>query len=99
MRVLLDDLLRQKRAFLVPATMFFLAYYFALPVLCGYAPRLMATKVVGDVNLAYLFALSNFVMAWTLAAVYARKARHFDELAARARASAGADGDGDGAGP
>ena len=82
---MLAELIRRKRRFLVPATIFFVAYYFALPILCGYAPRLMATKVIGEVNLAYLFALSQFVMAWTLAALYVKKARGFDELARRAR--------------
>ena len=82
---MLAELMRKKRAFLVPATIFFLTYYFALPVLCGYAPELMATKVVGAVNVAYLFALSNFVRAWALAGLYVRKARTFDALAQQAR--------------
>ena len=80
---MLDELLRRKRAFLIPATLFFAAYYFALPILCGYAPELMARKVFGAVNIAYLLALSNFVMAWAVAAVYVRKARQFDALAAQ----------------
>ncbi len=85
---MLAELLRKKRAFLVPTTIFFLAYYFALPILCGYAPELMATKVIGAVNVAYLLALSNFVMAWVVAAVYVRKAKTFDALAERARRAA-----------
>ncbi len=47
--------------------MFFIVYYFALPLLVGYAPQLMATKVFGVVNVAYLFALSQFFMAWLIA--------------------------------
>jgi len=82
---MLNELLRKKRAFLVPAVLFFLVYYFALPVLCGYAPELMATRVFGTVNVAYLLALSNFVMAWALAALYVRKARSFDALAEQAK--------------
>jgi uncharacterized membrane protein (DUF485 family) len=58
-------------------------YYFALPVLVGYAPLLMETKVLGEVNLAYLFALSQFFMAWILAALYLRAAGRFDEMAKR----------------
>ena len=46
-----------KRIFIVPAFIFFVVYYFALPVLVGYAPQFMSTKVIGKVNLAYLFAL------------------------------------------
>ncbi|MBM4254523.1 MAG: DUF485 domain-containing protein [Deltaproteobacteria bacterium] len=74
-------LLDAKRKFIVPATIFFLVYYFALPILVGYAPHLMETKVLGVVNLAYVFALSQFFMAWILAAMYLRAAGRFDEMA------------------
>jgi uncharacterized membrane protein (DUF485 family) len=73
-------LLRAKRAFIVPATIGFVAYYFALPALVGYWPELMTRRVFGPINLAYLFALSQFVMAWTLMALYVRRARRFDEV-------------------
>lgn len=76
-------LIKAKLRFIVPATVFFVAYYFALPVLVGYAPGLMERKVIGVVNLAYLFALSQFFMAWVLAALYLRAAGRFDRMAAR----------------
>lgn len=75
-------LLRAKRAFLLPACLFFVAYYFALPALVGYWPEMMSTRVIGAINLAYLFALSQFVMAWVLMALYVRRARAFDRMAA-----------------
>jgi len=75
------DLMATKKIFIVPAFIFFVVYYFALPVLVGYAPRLMATKVVGNVNLAYLFALSQFFVAWIIAGLYVRAASNFDRLA------------------
>lgn len=75
------DLMATKKAFIVPAFIFFLVYYFALPVLVGYAPQFMSTKVIGPVNLAYLFALSQFLMAWIIAALYVRAAGTFDRLA------------------
>ncbi len=74
-------LLADKIKFVVPATVFFLVYYFALPVLVGYAPELMAAPVWGDLNAAYLFALSQFFMAWTLAAIYVRAAMRWDREA------------------
>jgi uncharacterized membrane protein (DUF485 family) len=74
-------LLAAKLKFIVPATIFFLVYYFTLPILVGYAPHLMETKVFGVVNLAYAFALSQFFMAWILAAMYLRAAGRFDEMA------------------
>jgi len=74
-------LVRAKRAFILPATLFFVAYYFALPVLVGYWPDAMSTRIVGPINVAYLFALSQFAMAWILMALYVRRARRFDALA------------------
>lgn len=78
------ELLKAKRRFLIPATVFFIVYYFALPVLVGYFPGLMRRKVLGPVNLAYLFALSQFFMAWILAFVYVRVATGFDRQAEEA---------------
>jgi uncharacterized membrane protein (DUF485 family) len=74
-------LLAAKRRFILPATVFFIAYYFALPVLVGYAPRLMGVKVFGVINVAYLFALSQFFVAWILAVLYVRAANRFDAMA------------------
>jgi uncharacterized membrane protein (DUF485 family) len=74
-------LLKAKLKFIAPATVFFVVYYFALPVLVGYAPELMEKKIFGVVNLAYLFALSQFVMAWVIAALYVRAAGRFDKMA------------------
>lgn len=76
-------MLKAKLRFIIPATLFFVIYYFALPVLVGYAPELMAKKVLGVVNIAYLFALSQFFMAWTIAALYLRAASRFDKMEQR----------------
>lgn len=75
------DLVRAKLRMIVPATLFFVVYYFALPILVGYAPGLMQRKVVSSINLAYLFALSQFFMAWAIAALYVRAAARFDLMA------------------
>ncbi|HKF05813.1 MAG TPA: DUF485 domain-containing protein [Candidatus Sulfotelmatobacter sp.] len=76
-----QDLMATKKVFIVPAFIFFVVYYFALPVLVGYAPQFMATKVIGQVNLAYLFALSQFFVAWLIAGLYVKAANDFDRLA------------------
>jgi uncharacterized membrane protein (DUF485 family) len=76
------NLLKAKRRFIVPATIFFVVYYFALPVLIGYARPLMAKPVIGPLNWAYLFALSQFFVAWIIAALYVRAAARFDKMAA-----------------
>jgi uncharacterized membrane protein (DUF485 family) len=76
------NLLKAKRRFIVPAMIFFIVYYFALPILIGYARPFMEKRVFGPVNLAYLFALSQFFMAWIIAALYVRAAARFDKMAA-----------------
>lgn len=75
------ELLRAKRRFIIPAMIVFMVYYFALPVLVGYARPLMEKRILGPVNLAYLFALSQFFMAWIIAALYVRAANRFDRRA------------------
>lgn len=75
-----NELLARKARFIVTATVFFLAYYFALPVLVGWFPALMERRV-GPVNIAYLFALSQFVMAWVVAGIYVKVASGWDRSA------------------
>jgi uncharacterized membrane protein (DUF485 family) len=72
------QLLKDKAGFIVPATIFFVIYYFLLPVSVGYFPKFM-DKRIGSVNLAYLFALSQFFVSWAIAALYVRRASRFDE--------------------
>jgi len=50
--------------------------------LVGYAPALMERKVIGNINLAYIFALSQFAMTWIVMALYVRSARRFDAQSA-----------------
>ncbi|MDZ4289956.1 MAG: DUF485 domain-containing protein [Prosthecobacter sp.] len=76
------ELLRRKAKFSVTATIFFVIYYFALLVLVGWFPDLMKKPVLGKINIAYLFALSQFFMAWGLAFIYTRKAAAWDKVAA-----------------
>lgn len=73
-------LTRAKARFIIPASIFFMIYYFALPVMVGYFPAVMERKVVGSINLAYLFALSQFFMAWIIMWLYIRAARRWDAM-------------------
>ena len=80
------QLVKRKKAFVVPATIFFLAWYFGFIILAGYAPDFMGEEVLIDgVTIGYLLALTQFVMTWVLGAMYLRRAdRDFDPLAQRA---------------
>ena len=77
------ELLKAKARFVIPATIFFVVYYFLLPASVGYFPQFMAKKVLGPVNLAYLFALSQFFVSWAIAWMYVRAARGFDDYSKR----------------
>ena len=80
------ELERRHQRFVWPTTAFFLIYYMALNVLAGTSPGLMGTKLFGEFTFGYLFALSQFVMAFVVAWVYSRwAATRMDPLAADLR--------------
>ena len=85
-----QELVKRKKAFVLPATIFFLAWYFGFIILAGYAPDFMGREVLIDgVTVGYVLALTQFVMTWVLGAMYLRRAsRDFDPLAERAAAVA-----------
>jgi uncharacterized membrane protein (DUF485 family) len=74
------DLLSVKKLFIVPAFIFFLLFYFALPVLVGYLPQVMSARVLGPLTFGYCFALSEFVMGGVVAWLYMKAAARFDKL-------------------
>ena len=76
------QLLKAKAAFIVPATISFVVFYFLLPISVGYFPKFMDKRVLGPVSIAYLFALSQFFVAWAIAALYVRRAARFDDQSA-----------------
>jgi uncharacterized membrane protein (DUF485 family) len=80
------ELIKRKRAFVVPATIFFLAWYFGFIILAGYAPDFMGREFITDgMTVGYALALTQFLMTWGLGWWYLRKAdRVFDPLAERA---------------
>ena len=80
------ELERRHTRFVWPATIFFLVYYMALNILAGTSPDLMGRKLFGEFTFGYLFALSQFVMAFVVAWVYSRwAASRMDPLAADLR--------------
>src|ERR687892_2322982 len=80
------ELIKKKRAFVVPATIFFLAWYFGFIVLAGYAEDFMGEEFITDgLTVGYALALTQFLMVWGLGWLYLRRAdRVFDPLAERA---------------
>jgi uncharacterized membrane protein (DUF485 family) len=82
----LTELERRHNRFIWPVTAFFLIYYLSLNVLAGVAPDLMGRKVFGEFTFGYLYALSQFLMAFIVAWAYTRYARRrLDPLSADLR--------------
>jgi uncharacterized membrane protein (DUF485 family) len=81
-----NELVTKKRSFVVPATIFFLTWYFGFILLAGYAPDFFGREFLVDgITVGYAFALSQFVMVWALTWMYLRRAdKVFDPLARRA---------------
>lgn len=73
-----QSLLKSKRRFIVPMTVFFLAFYFLLPILTSYS-TFLNEGAIGPISWAWVFAFAQFIMTWTLCIVYSRKARTFDQ--------------------
>ena len=86
------ELVRRKKAFVIPATLFFMAWYFGFVILCGYAPDFMGREFITDgLTVGYTLALSQFLMTWVLGWMYLRRANKvFDPLAERVVEAAGA---------
>jgi uncharacterized membrane protein (DUF485 family) len=79
------DLVAAKRRFVIPATIFFMAWYLGFVLLAGYAPDFMGESVYEGLTVGYCLALSQFLMVLVLGIWYLRKAEHvFDPLAEKA---------------
>lgn len=73
---------RKKTVFLWGLMLLSIVYYFMLPVGAAYFQDLFKIKVWGVVNVGILFALSEFIVAWTIAFLYSKKANaEFDAMA------------------
>jgi uncharacterized membrane protein (DUF485 family) len=77
------ELKRKKRVFLFGWWVASSIYYFSLPLLSGYFPALFKIKLIGVINVGYIFILSQFVVAIFVAIYYTKVANNvFDKLTA-----------------
>jgi uncharacterized membrane protein (DUF485 family) len=75
---LFRKLMDRKKRFIVPLTLFFLAFYFTLPVMTAFSDALNK-PAFGPVSWGWVFAFAQFIMTWVLCYLYTKKAREFDE--------------------
>ena len=77
-----QELHRKKVTFLWGLMVFSMIFYFLLPIGAAYFQDLFRIRVWGPVNVGLLFALSEFIVAWGIAFIYARRANaEFDAMA------------------
>ncbi|WP_109507896.1 DUF485 domain-containing protein [Nocardioides speluncae] len=66
------ELRRRYRGFVFPATVAFLAWYLLYVVASMWAHDFMSQKLVGNINVALVFGLLQFVTTFALAYLYSR---------------------------
>lgn len=76
-----QQLIRAKKRFLIPATIFLLLFYFMLPVSIIVFPQVMNHPVFSGVTPAWAFAFAQFAMVWVLGGLFYLKSKKFDRLA------------------
>ncbi len=72
-------LMKAKKRFLVPSIILFFGLYLIFPILISYTD-ILDTPAYGDISWAWIYSLLLFVMTWTLATIYMKKATTFDQM-------------------
>ena len=67
------ELAARRRRFLVPASIFFLAFFLTYLALTAFAQEFMGTEILG-MPLAFLLAVAQVLMTWVVTALYLRAA-------------------------
>ena len=81
-----QELKRRFRAFAFPTTAIFLGWYLLYVIASGFARDFMAQKVIGNINVAIIFGLLQFVSTFLIAFLYSRYANtRLDPLAEKLR--------------
>jgi uncharacterized membrane protein (DUF485 family) len=80
------ELRRRYRSFAFPATIAFMVWYILYVVCNNWARDFMDTRVIGNINVAVVFGLLQFVSTFGIAYFYARHAnKSLDPLATKLR--------------
>lgn len=73
------QMVKSKNKFLVPFSIFFLVFYFSLPLFTSYS-SVLNRPAVGPISWVWIFAFAQFVMTWVLSIIYVKKANQFDQM-------------------
>jgi uncharacterized membrane protein (DUF485 family) len=69
-----QELRRRYRGWAFPMTVAFLVWYLLYVVLSGFARDFMGTKLIGNINVALVFGILQFVSTFLIAWAYSRHA-------------------------
>ncbi|MFD2208245.1 DUF485 domain-containing protein [Virgibacillus halophilus] len=72
----------KRKKFIVPYTVFFLVFYFLLPICTSYT-TFLNKPAIGDISWVWLFAFAQFAMTFILCIIYVKKAGKLDKDADR----------------
>ncbi|HVF03110.1 MAG TPA: DUF485 domain-containing protein [Rubrobacteraceae bacterium] len=75
---------RKRKAFLIPATIFFLVFFFGLPFLAAFT-TVLNSKAVGPLTWAYIYGIAQFIMTFILMHIYVHQANKWDGLVEQAK--------------
>ncbi|WP_413377602.1 DUF485 domain-containing protein [Alkalihalobacillus sp. 1P02AB] len=73
-------LIKAKKRFLIPTVLFFLVFYFTLPILTSFT-TVLESPAIGAITWTWVYAFAQFIMTWVLCMLYVRKATKYDETA------------------
>jgi uncharacterized membrane protein (DUF485 family) len=74
-----QQLMKKKKAFIIPYSIFFFLFYFTLPVMTSYF-QVLNTPAFGAITWAWVFAFAQFIMTWALCSIYTKRAAEFDQI-------------------
>ncbi len=73
---------RKLRSFIFPMTVAFFLWYLLYVLLSAYARGFMSAKIVGNINVALIFGILQFVSTFLIAWLYSRySSRELDPIA------------------
>jgi uncharacterized membrane protein (DUF485 family) len=78
---------RKWKAFLIPATIFFMVFFFGLPILASFTTVLNG-RAIGPLTWAYVYGFAQFAMTWIIMRLYVNRANKWDDFVIQARREA-----------
>jgi uncharacterized membrane protein (DUF485 family) len=70
-------LLQRKKTFIIPTTIFFLIFYFTMPLLAAYT-KVLHSEVIGPITGAWVYAGLQFLLVWICGFIYIKKSEKLD---------------------